>query len=59
MVHELRKRDGIRKLSLVAEADKQLVGHIICSNARIEAPDGTGTFVLNFGPISVLLQYQK
>jgi predicted N-acetyltransferase YhbS len=33
MVNELRKRDGIKELSLVAEADGQLVGHIICSNA--------------------------
>jgi predicted N-acetyltransferase YhbS len=40
MVHELRKHDGIKELSLVAEADEQLVGHIICSNARIETPDG-------------------
>jgi predicted N-acetyltransferase YhbS len=59
MVHELRKRDGIRELSLVAEANRQLVGHIICSNARIETPDGKSTSVLNFGPISVLPQYQQ
>jgi predicted N-acetyltransferase YhbS len=59
MVHELRKRDGIRELSLVAEVDKQLVGHIICSNARVETPDGRSIIVLNFGPISVLPQYQK
>jgi putative acetyltransferase len=59
MVHELRQRDGIRELSLVAEADGQLVGHIICSNARIETPDGRSIFVLNFGPISVLPPYQK
>lgn len=32
MVNELRKRDGIKELSLVAEADGQLVGCIICSN---------------------------
>jgi len=59
MVHELRKRDGIKELSLVAEAHKQLVGHIICSNARIDTPDGKSTLVLNFEPISVLPQYQK
>jgi putative acetyltransferase len=59
MVHELRKRDGIRELSLVAEAGQQLIGHIICSNARIETPDGRSTLVLNFGPIGVLPQYQK
>lgn len=59
MVHELRKRDGIKELSLVAEVDRQLVGHIICSNARIETPDRRIVNVLNFGPISVLPQYQR
>jgi predicted N-acetyltransferase YhbS len=60
MVHELRKRDGIKELSLVAEADGNLVGHIICSNARIvETPDRRSVNVLNFGPISVLPQYQR
>lgn len=59
MVHELRKRDGIMELSLVAEADGQLVGHIICSNARIETPDRRIVHVLDFGPISVLPQYQR
>ena len=59
MVHELRKRDGIKELSLVAEADNKLVGHIICSHARIETPDGRSTLELNIGPVSVLPQYQK
>lgn len=59
MVHELRKRDGIKELSLVAEANGQVMGHIICSNAHIELPDGRTVYVLNFGPISVLPQYQR
>lgn len=59
MVHELRKRDGIKELSLVAEADGKLAGHIICSNARIETPDGRSIHVLNFGPVSVLPDYQR
>lgn len=58
MVNELRKRDGIKELSIVAEADSKLVGHIICSNARIETPDGRIIQVLNFGPISVLPESQ-
>ena len=37
MVHELRHRDGIMELSLVAELDdKTIVGHIICSNAVVK-----------------------
>ena len=59
MVHELRNRDGIKELSLVAESDGQLVGHVICSNAHIETSDGRIVHVLDFGPISVLPQYQR
>lgn len=57
MVHELRKRDGIG-ISLVAEFDRTLVGHIICSSARIDTPDGRNIPVVNFRPISVLPVYQ-
>lgn len=58
MVHELRKRDGIRELSLVAELDHILVGHIICSKAEVRTSD-TAIPVLNFGPLSVLPEYQR
>ena len=65
MVHELRKRDGIPELSLVAEADtdvsqdsqssscKRIVGHIICSKAEVRTSERVIP-VLNFGPLSVL-----
>jgi predicted N-acetyltransferase YhbS len=59
MVHELRKRGGIKELSLVAEVNGQLAGHIICSNAHIITPDGRNVHVLNFGHVSVLPQYQR
>lgn len=36
MVHELRKRDGILSLSLVAEVNNSVVGHIICSQATFK-----------------------
>lgn len=58
MVHELRKRDGIRELSLVAELDRVLVGHIICSKAEVKTSDLTVP-VLNLGPVSVLPEYQR
>lgn len=58
MVHELRKRDGILDLSLVAEVDGVVVGHIICSNAEVRTSDYVIP-VLNFGPISVLPEYQR
>ena len=58
MVHELRKRDGILELSLVAEVDNIVVGHIICSKAKVMTSDNVIP-VLNFGPLSVLPEYQK
>lgn len=57
MVHELRKRDGIPELSLVAEVDNVVVGHIICSKAEVRIANGDIP-VLNFGPLSVLPEYQ-
>ena len=58
MVHELRKRDGILSLSLVAEIDDIIVGHIICSNAMVRTSN-MDLPVLNFGPLSVLPEYQR
>ena len=58
MVNELRKRDGILSLSLVAVVDEKIVGHIICSKAEVRTINGI-TPVLNIGPISVLPEYQR
>ena len=58
MVNELRKRDGILSLSLVAEVDGIIVGHIICSKAEVRTENNVIP-VLNFGPISVLPEYQR
>lgn len=59
MVHELRRRDGIRALSLVAElGNGTIVGHIICSNAVVKKENHVLP-VLNFGPLSVLPEYQR
>ena len=58
MVNELRKRDGVLSLSLVAVVEEKIVGHVICSNAEVRTENGK-TPVLNFGPISVLPEYQR
>lgn len=59
MVHELRHRDGIPALSLIAELENgRIVGHIICSNAVVKKESRTLP-VLNFGPLSVLPEYQR
>ncbi len=58
MVNELRKRDGILSLSLVAELNDVVVGHVICSKAEVRISDSV-ILVLTFGPISVLPEYQR
>lgn len=58
MVHKLRQRDGIKELSLVAEIDGNIAGHIICSNAQVRTEEQIIP-VLNFGPISVLPELQR
>ena len=58
MVNELRKRDGIPGLSLVAVAEGNIVGHIICSKAEVRTADAV-MHVLNMGPISVCPEYQR
>ncbi len=58
MINELRKHDGVMELSLVAEVEGVILGHIICSNAVIKLNERVLS-VLNFGPVSVLPEYQK
>ena len=43
----------------MAEIDGRLVGNVMFCRARIVQPDGTEHEVLNFGPISVLPEYQN
>ena len=59
MVNELRQRDGVKELSLVAEIENQIVGHIICSKASIKTADNQMIDVLNLGPLSVIPEFQK
>ena len=59
MVHELRHRDGILELSLVAQLkDGTIVGHIICSKAIVKI-ENRKLSVLNLGPLSVQPEYQR
>jgi predicted N-acetyltransferase YhbS len=58
MVHELRRRDGILELSLVATVNDEIVGHIICSKAEVRL-ERNSLSVLNLGPISVQPEYQR
>ena len=59
MVHELRHRDGILELSLVAQLkDGTIVGHIICSKAIVKI-ENRKLSVLDLGPLSVQPEYQR
>jgi len=60
MVHMMRGNEGIKELTFVAEIEGKIVGHIIYSNdSYVLQADGSKKKVLNFGPISVLPEYQK
>lgn len=58
MVNELRKRDGILSLSLVAIVEEKIVGHIICSKAEVRSGNRIIP-VLNIGPVSVMPEHQR
>ncbi len=49
----------IPALGLVAEADGQLVGHILFTHTEINRPDGNRVPVLLVAPLSVLLPYRN
>lgn len=60
LTHLFRKSDdGIKDLNIVAEVDGKIVGNIMYSHAYILRPDHTRFAVINFGPLSVLPEYQK
>ncbi len=58
IVEDLRA-NGNMVLSLVAEKDNQIVGHIVLSRMMIKKEDGTQVKVLAMGPVAVLPTVQK
>ncbi len=59
LVDKLRKKDQfIPELSLVAEVDKTVVGHILFYPGKINSANQKYT-TLSLGPMSVLPEYQK
>lgn len=55
LVEDLRKGDAfIPELSLVAEVDKELIGHILFTKAKVGNDD-----VLVLAPLSIKPEYQK
>lgn len=60
MLHAMRGNDGIKDLTFVAEINGKIVGHVIFTkNSYILQANGNKKDVLNFGPLSVLPEYQK
>ena len=60
LVDALRARpDYIRGLSLVAQLEKQIVGHILFSPIKILSPEGKELSALALAPMAVLPDYQN
>lgn len=60
LIHNLRRSsDFIPELSLVAEIDGRIVGHIAYCQSYILHDDGLRTPSLVFGPLSVLPEFQS
>lgn len=60
LAHTLRTAaEFVPELNFVAEVNGRLVGNVMYSKAYVRLPDGTHHEVLNFGPLSVLPEYQK
>lgn len=57
--HKLREKDGILDLSLLAEVDNIVVGHIIYSHSYILTSDNEKVDTITFGPVSVKKTYQN
>ena len=57
MIEAIRASPGfVPELSLVAEEDRQIVGHVLLSYVELE---GTGRRLLELGPLSVLPDRQR
>lgn len=60
LAHTLRTApEFVPELDFIAECDGQIIGNVIYSMAYVLMPDGERHAVLNFGPLSVLPEYQK
>lgn len=60
LVHRLRTAEElVPELSIVAEADGRVVGHIVFTRAWVQEPDGTRHEVLTFGPLTVAPDVQR
>jgi len=60
LAHTLRTSpEFVPELDYVAEVDGRLVGNVMYSKAYVCLPDGSHHEVLNFGPLSVLPEFQK
>ncbi len=59
LAHTLRTApEFVPELDFVAEVDGNLVGNVMYSMSYVLKPDGTRHDVLNFGPLSVLPEFQ-
>lgn len=60
LVHVMRShQDFMPALALVIEVDRQVVGNIMYTQARLVDEAGEAKTILSFGPVSILPEYQR
>lgn len=60
LVHTMRKHpDFVPELDLVMELDKEVIGNIMYTKAKLKAEDGSEKDILTFGPVCILPEYQR
>ena len=60
VLYKIRNSEGyIQELDIVAVAGEKLIGHIICTKAKVIVPAGTAHLVLCAGPLSIKPAYQR
>jgi predicted N-acetyltransferase YhbS len=60
VLHKIREGEGyISELDLVIIEKKKIIGHIICSKARLIDSKNNELIVLCVGPFSIMKKYQN
>ena len=56
---DLLRSGGYTRVSLIAEADDRVIGHVMLSNLPIAASDGAAVECFSLAPLAVLPEYQR
>lgn len=60
LVHKMRfHKDFLPELDFVIEVDKQVIGNIMYTKAKLVDESGEEKEILTFGPVSIMPEYQR